>query len=188
MSTTLPLRRRYKVAILVGIISGIIGAIVKFGWEVPFPPRTPERDATNPPQAMLELLGFSPDFTHATYTYSGQPRPFVSFLIHFGFSIFFAALYAVIAEKYPRIKMWQGTVYGVAIWFIFHIVIMPMMGVVPAPWDQPIEEHLSEFFGHAFWMWVIELTRRDLRNRITHEPDAEVMVDDPAGRVTAEVR
>lgn len=23
-------------------------------------------------------------------------------------------------------------------------------------------------------MWVIELTRRDLRNRMTHEPDAEV--------------
>ena len=29
-------------------------------------------------------------------------------------------------------------------------------------------------YGAVFWMWVIELTRRDLRNRITGEPDAEV--------------
>jgi uncharacterized membrane protein YagU involved in acid resistance len=33
--------------------------------------------------------------------------------------------------------------------------------------------------GHAAWMWVIELTRRDLRNRITHEPDPEVALGAP---------
>ena len=44
-------RRRVMLAVLIGIIIGIIGAIVKFGWEVPFPPRTPLRDATNPPSS-----------------------------------------------------------------------------------------------------------------------------------------
>lgn len=51
---------------------------------------------------------------------------------------------------------------------------MPAMGVVPAPWNQPWEEHLSEIPGHAIWMWVIEIIRRDLRNRITGQPDPEV--------------
>lgn len=61
VALTDPVRRRVGVAALVGLIGGIFSAIVKFGWEIPFPPRTPERDATNPPQALLEMLGMSPD-------------------------------------------------------------------------------------------------------------------------------
>ena len=34
-------RRRYGVAILVGIIAGLISAFVKWGAEQPFPPRSP---------------------------------------------------------------------------------------------------------------------------------------------------
>lgn len=167
-------RRRVMLAVLIGIIIGIIGAIVKFGWEVPFPPRTPLRDATNPPQQLLQQLGMSFDFTHLTYLYNGNPRPIISFVVHFGFSIAFGVIYAVIAEYRPIIRLWQGTVFGVAVWFAFHIVIMPLMGTVPAPWDQPFAEHFSEFFGHAFWMWVMELCRRDLRNRMTHEIEPPV--------------
>lgn len=51
---------------------------------------------------------------------------------------------------------------------------MPVFGIVPAPWDQPMAEHLSEAFGHIVWLWSIEIVRRDVRNRLTHEPDAEV--------------
>ena len=171
---------------------------MKFGWEVPLPPRTPERAVTNPPQAFLELLGFSDNFVHSSYAYNGNDGlPWVSFLVHFGFSIFFAVLYAVLAERFPQVKLWQGAAFGVAIWIIFHIIVMPLMGVVPAPWNQlgyefttippcgvvpapwnqPFEEHFSELFGHAVWMWAIEIFRRDLRNRITHQPDAEFALD-----------
>jgi len=101
----------------------------------------------------------------------------VSFLVHFCFSIFFAVLYAVLAERFPQVKLWQGAAFGVAIWIIFHIIVKPLMGVVPAPWNQPFEEHFSELFGHAVWMWAIEIFRRDLRNRITHQPDAEFALD-----------
>lgn len=162
-------RRHVKLAIWIGIIIGIIGAIVKFGWEVPFPPRTPLRNATNPPQELLQQLGFSFQFTHMTYTFSGNQLPIVSFIVHFLFSIGCGVAYAVIAEYKPIIKLWQGVAFGLFIWFAFHIVLMPLMGTVPPPWDQPFDEHFSEFFGHAFWMWVMELCRRDLRNRITGE-------------------
>ena len=47
----------------IGVLAGIFSGIVKFGWEVPFPPRTPERNMTNPPQALLELFGLPPDAT-----------------------------------------------------------------------------------------------------------------------------
>lgn len=175
-----PTRRRYGVALLVGIIAGLVSAIVKFGWEVPFPPLTPERNATNPPQALLELLGMSPDTTHATYVFSGHELPYVSFIIHVGFAIAFAIIYCEIAEVTPLITIAQDAVFGIVVWFVFHVVIFPAMGVVPAPWNQPFAEHVSEFFGHALWMWVIEIFRRDLRNRISHQPDPWVPL--PADR------
>lgn len=160
-------------ALIVGIISGIISAFIKFGWEVPFPPRTPLRNLTNPPQQLLEQLGVPHNITHLTYTFNGNSLPIISFIVHFAFAISFAAIYCIVAEYYPKIKLWQGVAFGILVWFAFHIVLMPLMGTIPAPWDQPMAEHFSELFGHALWMWVIELTRRDLRNRITHLPDSE---------------
>lgn len=171
-----PVRRRLGTAVWVGIIAGIFSGIVKFGWEVPFPPRTPERNATNPPQALWELLGMSPETSHATYSYLGNELPYWSFVIHFAFAIFFAVLYCLVAEYWPAIKMWQGAVFGVVLYVAFHVVLMPAMGLVPAPWNQPFGEHFSEFFGHIVWMWSIEIVRRDLRNRAIGEPDAEVVL------------
>lgn len=31
-------QKRYTLAFFIGILAGIFGAIVKWGWEVPFPP------------------------------------------------------------------------------------------------------------------------------------------------------
>ncbi|ENN8379088.1 hypothetical protein ACAX46_004581, partial [Providencia rettgeri] len=45
--------------------------------------------------------------------------------------------------------------------------------------DLPWYENVSEIFGHLIWFWSIEIIRRDLRNRITHEPDPEVPLSQP---------
>ena len=45
--------------ILIGMICGVVCSFSKLGWEVPFPPRTPARDETNPPQQLLQQVGFS---------------------------------------------------------------------------------------------------------------------------------
>ncbi|KAB7653306.1 DUF1440 domain-containing protein [Sutterella seckii] len=166
-------RDKIILGLLLGLVAGIVVAFAKFGWEVPFPPRTPLRDATNPPQELLQQLGFSFEFTHTTYEYSGNPRPIVSFVVHFGFSIFFAMLYCCIAEYWAGIKKFQGALYGIILYFAFHVVIMPLMGTVPAPWDQPFAEHFSEFFGHAFCFWLMEVVRRDMRSRWTGLSDPE---------------
>ena len=175
---TNPKRRRYGVAALAGVLGGIVSAIVKFGWEVPLPPRTPERNATNPPQMLLEQLGMTPDQVHTTVSFNGNDNlPIYSFIIHFSFAIVFALFYCIVAEYFPGIKLWQGAAFGLLVWIGFHLVLMPLMGTVPAPWNQPFAEHFSEFFGHIIWLWSIELVRRDLRNRITGEPDAEYPVE-----------
>ena len=80
----------WKNVLIAGTAAGIISGLVKLGWENILPPRTPERNKTNPPQKLLEQMGVPTKLTHATYTYSGEKLPWVSYLVHFGFSISFA--------------------------------------------------------------------------------------------------
>ena len=132
-------RRRCKLAAWLSIPTGLLGGLIKLGWEVPFPPRTAAQNATNPPRRFLEKLGFSSDFVHQTVTYNGYDIPMVSITVHMLFSIVVGGLiYILLAEKFPQIKLWQGVAYGL------------VTGIA-----------------------LIELARRDLRNRITHEPDPE---------------
>ncbi|KIX90213.1 membrane protein [Staphylococcus microti] len=142
------------------IIGGLLSGIVKLGWEVMFPPRTPERNATNPPQELLQKFGFSHDFTHMTYQFSEQSMPWVSFIVHFSFAIAFAFIYIVLVKRFSFVAMGYGSVFGIVVWIAFHIIIMPMMNIVPSALEQPFHEHVSELFGHAVWMMSIELVRR----------------------------
>ncbi|MDU0404110.1 hypothetical protein KF7HA_02492 [Lactococcus lactis] len=40
----------------IGIVSGLISGMVKIGWEAILPPRTKERDETNPPQKLMQQM------------------------------------------------------------------------------------------------------------------------------------
>lgn len=151
-----------KNAIIAGSIAGIVSGFVKLGWENLFPPRTPDRDATNPPQQFLQQLGVPSKLTHATYTYSEHKLPWVSFLLHFGFSTSFGAFYTVAGHYLPLLKIGQGTFFGAGVWAAAHLVALPQLGTVPAVKDQPLEEHLSELFGHVSWMWVTHVVAEEL--------------------------
>ncbi|WP_141434427.1 DUF1440 domain-containing protein [Bacillus sp. 03113] len=170
-SKSLTSKSNVSTAIIVGIIGGLISGIVKLGWEILLPPRTIERNLTNPPQELLQQMGVPSDITHLTYMYSGIEVPWVSLIIHFSFSIGVAILYCVLAEYYPKIKWGQGIVFGLFMWIAFHLIIMPALGTVPAMWNQPFSEHLSEALGHMLWMWIIEVFRNksELQNRISQE-------------------
>ena len=43
----------------VGAVAGLVSGLVKLGWENILPPRTPERDKTNPPQTFLQQHGLT---------------------------------------------------------------------------------------------------------------------------------
>lgn len=155
------MKKNYKSLQLVKstLLGGFLSAIVKFGWEVPFPPRTPIRDETNPPQTILEQLGISKDISHFSYYFNENARPLFSIIVHFGFSFFFAWLYYWMSERFKWITTGYGALYGIIIYILFHVIIMPAIGTIPSPADQPWEEHLSELFGHIIWAWSIEIIR-----------------------------
>lgn len=176
---TEPGRRRVGLSIVIGIIVGIIGAIAKWGWEVPFPPRDPNvfwplgaMERVTPPKVLLDMF-HAPDLS---YTFSGIHLPLDVFIVHVLFSVVFGIMYCVIAEYWPRVKMWQGCVFGFFTYLFAHVIVMPLMGLVPPLPQIPFDENLSELFGHLWWLWIMEVARRDLRNRITGELDPEKYV------------
>lgn len=187
---TNPSRRHYGVALWVGIIAGIISSFVKWGAEHPFPPRSPldlfvaackdpaqslevcSRAFLNPPHLFLrDYIGIDP--TEAVFTFADYAFNWIG-VTHILFSVVFAVVYCVVAEQFPSVKLWQGVAAGVIVNFFVHYVTLPLLGLTPPVLDWPWYEHVSELVGHIFWFWTIEVIRRDLRNRITHEPDPEV--------------
>ena len=176
---TEPGRRRYGVATGVGIIAGIMSAFVKWGAEVPLPPRTFSggRDEFNPPYLFLrDYLGIDP--AHTVYTFSEHIINPVM-VTHIIFSLVFAIGYCVVAEVFPKVKLWQGVWAGIVATIAVHWISFPLLGLTPSLLNIPADEYISELVGHIFWFWAIEMIRRDLRNRITHEPDAEVPLNSP---------
>lgn len=174
-----PARRRYGVATLVGFAAGIMSAFVKWGAEVPLPPRTISdgRAEFNPPYLFLrDYLGIDP--TSTVYTFSEHIINPVM-VTHILFSLAFAIGYCIVAERFPKVKMWQGVMAGIICTIAVHGISFPLLGLTPPLSQLPADEYISEIFGHIVWFWAIELIRRDLRNRITHEPDAEVPLDAP---------
>lgn len=167
--TTQAKNRRYVAAMWAGFWGGNISSFVKWGTEIPMPPRTPDRGI--PPKEMLQDWGF--DVANMTYTYSEHLINWGVAGIHHVFSIVFALFYCVVAEIFPKIKLGQGLVFSLLVTIMFHGVLLPMNGWAPQLWDLPMDEIISEVFGHAVWMWTIEIFRRDIRNRITKQPDAE---------------
>ncbi|KAA8370925.1 DUF1440 domain-containing protein [Leuconostoc carnosum] len=145
-------------SIVVGIMAGLISGMVKIGWETILPPRSQARDETNPPQQLLQQLGVPRQITHAYVYYSKDQKIYYTALImHFGFSVTFAVLLALTYKILPMIALWEGSLYGIVIWFAFHIVILPLLKTVPSPVKQPFAEHFSEFFGHIVWSWSMYL-------------------------------
>ena len=90
---------------------------------------------------------------------------------HILFSIVFAVGCCIVAEKFPKITMWQGVTAGILANIPVHVISLPILGLTPPLWTLPWYEHVSEFVGHVLWFWSIELMRRDLQNRITKEKD-----------------
>ncbi|TCP97341.1 putative membrane protein [Cricetibacter osteomyelitidis] len=202
---TEPNRRRYGLAVFIGIIAGIISAFVKWGAEHPFPPRSPidlftaacpqpvldalnsgaatmqitleqcSRAFLNPPHVFLrDYIGIDP--TEAAFTFADHAFNWIG-VTHMIFSLVFAIGYCIVAERFPKIKFWQGIGAGIIANICVHYIAFPVLGLTPSVAEWPLYEHISELVGHIFWFWTIEVIRRDLRNRITHEPDAEIPFD-----------
>jgi putative membrane protein len=114
--------RNYAAALWVGFLGGNIASFVKWGTESPLPPRTANRAI--PPAEMLQNLGLN--VNDMVYQYSGHLVNWGIAGVHHLFSIAFAMFYCAVAEVFPKIKLWQGAAFAIAITIGFHGIVLPV--------------------------------------------------------------
>ncbi len=196
---TEPSKRRYGLAVFVGIIAGIISAFVKWGAEHPFPPRSPiDLFTAACPAPVLDALNsgaivMDQALQTCSRAFLNPPHVFLrdylginpiepAFIFadidfnwigvtHMIFSLVFAIGYCIVSERFPKITFWQGIGAGLIANICVHYITFPALGLTPPVAAWPWYEHVSELVGHIFWFWTIEVIRRDLRSRITGETD-----------------
>lgn len=153
--------RRHKkadfwTAIWAGFIGGNIASFVKWGSEIPLPPRTPDR--VSPPAQMLRDCGLPID--KIVYFYAQHVVNLGVLLVHHAFSIIFAMAYCLSCLRFPRLSLWQGAAFGLVVTVGFHGIVLPLGHWAPPFWQLPFSEIFSESLGHILWAWVIEVFRR----------------------------
>ena len=157
--TTIVVRNdTYKTALAAGFLGGNLSSFVKWGSEIPFPPR--EAGRISPPFAILKWLGLNVE--DMTYTYTGHVINYGVALMHQGFSVFFGLFYCLLAVPFPRVTLGQGLAFGLVITLLFHGLLLPLGGWAPQLWHISTPEAFSELFGHLLWAWSIEIVRREM--------------------------
>ncbi|AYO84643.1 MULTISPECIES: YagU family protein [Methylobacterium] len=148
----------YKTALAAGFLGGNLSSFVKWGSEIPFPPR--EAGRISPPFAILKWLGLNVEAM--TYTFTGHVLNYGVALMHQGFSVFFGLLYCLTALTFPLVTLGQGMAFGLIVTVLFHGLLLPLGGWAPPLWQISGHEAFSEVFGHLLWAWSIEIVRRDM--------------------------
>ena len=152
-----PTRPSLAKGIAIGLLAGIVGSGAKFVAEKIYEPRT--LGQTPPPLVLAQKV-------------AGHPIPpsqqgLVIQSIHYVFGAGTGAIYAAAAEFVPVVTAGYGTAFGIVLQLFTHETLVPAAGLdVPAP-QQPLREHLSEFFSHIWYGAATEAVRRWLRRRWT---------------------
>ena len=151
--------RAIAVGILAGAIGGLAGSGAKIIGELIYEPRT--LGQTPPPLVLAERVAGHP-------ISKDQQGPVIQ-AIHFTFGAATGAVYGAAAEVAPVVTIGYGIVFGLVLQLFTHESLVPAMGLdVPAP-QQPLREHLSEFFSHALYGLATEIVRRVVRRRLLPE-------------------
>jgi putative membrane protein len=79
------------------------------------------------------------------------------------FSLVFAIGYCVVAEVFPKVKLWQGAWAGIVATIAVHWISFPLLGLTPSLLNIPADEYISELVGHIFWFWAIEIPSRSAK-------------------------
>lgn len=169
--TNLSLKTRFFVSILIGIIIGIIGGITRFGWEFLLPIHL-NTEMGEIAKHIMEFFSITNKTLEMSIDFNGIHWNLIYVVWQFVFSLFFGIIYAILVEFCFKLKFAHGIFYGLAIWFVLYMIVYPLCGFTISYNANDFWIYLiSSFLESLLWIWIMELIRRDLRNRITQERD-----------------
>lgn len=134
-----------KRTIVSGIIGGLAGGVV-FG-------------------VMMGLMGMLPMVGMLV----GQDNPVIGFVVHMVISAIFGASYGVIAPMLPIRSMGTtiaaGLAYGVILWVVGALVLMPLMLGMSAMVLQVGPMQINSLIGHLFFGVILAVVNKRLLDR-----------------------
>lgn len=160
---------RILVSFLIGIIVGGIGAIVRIGFEILYPLHL-QTPLDTQAEYIFQIFHIDSELLQLHYVFSNGYEWHVLYMVwQFGFSIIFSICYVMFAEFWLKLKFAHGIFYGIGLWFFIYVLFLPLCGFVSI--SDILLYYVLSLMESLLWIWIIELTRRDLRNRITQERD-----------------
>ena len=74
----------------------------------------------------MQQIGFPQKITHAYFLYSKDQKVYwFALILHFSFSIVFSFIFVVLSQIWSGISLGEGALYGIIIWFLWHILFGP---------------------------------------------------------------
>ncbi|AZI44734.1 DUF1440 domain-containing protein (plasmid) [Deinococcus psychrotolerans] len=160
---------------LIGAVSGVVGAYVKSFVEPPlqtlaesiFPPTPAEKkmigaDISGRPDHMppAEMVQAAAD---AAGTNLSRPQKMAAQqAIHYTLGAGLGAVYGALAEISPAVTRGAGAPAGAVMYGLTHATAVPATGFQAWPWQLPPSAVLWEAGSHLAYGLSVELTRRSL--------------------------
>lgn len=84
--------------------------------------------------------------------------------VHYAMGAGSAAIYGVLAEVTPLVKVGEGTAFGAAVWLAADEASLPALGLTKSPAKIPVSTHVYALASHLVYGLVTEAARRAFRS------------------------
>lgn len=89
----------------------------------------------------------------------------LTLLAHFGYGAAAGAVYAPLASKLPFSAPLNGIVYGLAVWTISYLGLLPATGILTPATEHPARRNALMIVVHVIWGSVMGLVYGRLQQR-----------------------
>jgi hypothetical protein len=94
---------------------------------------------------------------------SPTARKAMSQAVHWGFGIGMGALYGAARPEATVPDTAGGLVFGTAVWLVASELLVPLLGLSPAPTENPVSSHLEHMTAHFLYGLVTSSAAQGLR-------------------------
>ncbi|MWV61456.1 DUF1440 domain-containing protein [Helicobacter saguini] len=174
--TNLNVFYRILISFFLGLVIGFIGCIIRLGWEVLFPNLQGfSINADSIAASIFAFLNVTPELLVQKIVFSSGYEWSVFYIVtNIMISITFGVIYSVIVEFCLKMKFAQGLLFAFLMWVVFFLIILPLFGFIHNFYADFKVDFLFLFNTLCeclLMFWIMELSRRDLRNRLISERD-----------------
>jgi len=86
-------------------------------------------------------------------------------IAHFGFGANAGGLYGLLSRQLNWPTLVSGPVFGLMVWAISYLGLLPMAGLFPKPPREPVPRHLLMILAHLVWGATLSASMQTLKER-----------------------